>query len=273
MTAKICREHHLPPTQPVKAVKETGSRPPLQAHSRSLHSQIHISTNQAEDQTVCMISVPPELQYGVCDSQHTLLTVIGIPAAVVVVVVEHGLPALRVVLHDAWTNIAALLGLLVPGNEVVELCVHDEGPVNRVQVAELRVFLNADGTAGDVPQVVQADVLQAGHLEDHKGVVVEEVTSADNGEVGKERAQTVQAGYPEQQQVVSDHGQLGETQGAEDFLVDVVVVFVTNEENLEVALHHCTVLQAPKFTDVIANVDAGATNCRGETKGESEVTV
>lgn len=177
-----------------------------------------------------------------CDSQLTFLAVIGIPAAVVVVVVEHGLSALRAVLHDAWANIAALLGLLVPGDVIVELCVHDEGPVYGVQVAELRILLDADGSAGNVPQVVQANVLQAGHLEDHQGIVVEEVSSAYDREVGKERAQTVQAGYPEEQQVVCDHGQLGEAEGAEDFLVDVVVVFVADEENLQVALHHCAVL-------------------------------
>ena len=53
---------------------------------------------------------------------------------------------------------------------------------------------------------MQAYVLQAGHLKDDQGIVVEEVTPADDSEVGKECAQTVQARHPEQQQVVSDHG-------------------------------------------------------------------
>lgn len=132
-----------------------------------------------------------------CNSQLTFLAVIGIPAAVVIVVVEHGLSALRAVLHDAWTNIAALLGLLVPSDVIVELRVHDEWPVYGVQVAELRVLFNTDGTAGDVSQVVQANVLQAGHLKDYKGVVVEEVSSTYDGKIGKQRAQTVQAGDPE----------------------------------------------------------------------------
>ena len=86
-----------------------------------------------------------------CDSLLTFLAVIGIPAAVVIVVVEHGLSTLRIVLHDAWTNIAALLRLLVPSNVIVEFSIHDEGPVYGVQVAELRVLLNAYGAAGDVP--------------------------------------------------------------------------------------------------------------------------
>lgn len=122
---------------------------------------------------------------------------IGVPATVVIIVVEHGLAALGVVLHDTWANITALLRLLVSSNVIVEFCIHDEGPVDGVQVTELRVFLNTDGSTGDVPQVVQANVLQAGHLKNHQGVVVEEVTTMNDSEVGKERAQTVQAGYPE----------------------------------------------------------------------------
>lgn len=124
------------------------------------------------------------------NSGLTFLTVIGIPAAVVVVV-EHGLSALGAVLHDAWANVAAFLGLLVPGDVIVKLCVHDERPVYGVQVAELWVLLYTDGPAGDVSQVVQANVLQAGHFKDYKGIVVEEVSSAYDSKVRKQRAQTV----------------------------------------------------------------------------------
>lgn len=105
---------------------------------------------------------------------------IRVPAAVVVVVVEHGLFAQRIVLNDAWTNVTALFGLLVPSDVIVELCIHDEGPVYGVQVAKLWILLYTDGTTGDVPQVVEANVLQAGHLKDHQGIVIEEVTSADD---------------------------------------------------------------------------------------------
>lgn len=189
---------------------------------------------------------------------------IGIPAAIVVVVVEHGLSALRAVLHDAWTNVTALLGLLVPCDVIVELRVHDEWPVYGVQVAELRVLFDTDGTTGDVSQVVEANVLQAGHLKDHEGIVVEEVPTPYDSKIWKQRAQTVQARYPEQQQVVCYQGQLREAEGVEDFLVDVVTVFVTDEEDLQVALHHRAVLQTPEFTDVVANVNAGPTDCRAE---------
>lgn len=171
----------------------------------------------------------------------TSLAVVGVPAAVVVVVVEHGLPALRAALHDARADVAALLGLLVASDVIVELGVHDDGPVHRVQVAQLGVLLDADGATGDVSEAVQANVLQAGHLKDDQGIVVEEVASTDDSQVGEERAETVQARHSEEQQVVGDHGQLGEAEGAKHFLVDVVV-FVTDEEDLQVSLHHCAVL-------------------------------
>lgn len=116
---------------------------------------------------------------------------VGVPAAVAVVVVEYGLPALRAFLHDARTDVAALFGLLVSSDVVVELGIHDERPVDGVQVAQLGVLLDTHGTSRDVPQVVQADVLQAGHLEDDQRVVVEECSTPDDGEVGEQRAEAV----------------------------------------------------------------------------------
>lgn len=120
-----------------------------------------------------------------CSRLLTFLAVVGVPAAVVVVVVEHGLSALGAALHDAWTNVATLLGLLVPSNVIVELGVHDDGPVYRVQVAQLGVLFDTDGATGDVSEAVQADVLQARHLKDDKSIVVEEVSSTYDGQIGK----------------------------------------------------------------------------------------
>lgn len=116
---------------------------------------------------------------------------------VAVAVPDHRLSAKRVVLRDAQANVAAFLGLLVPSDVIVELRIHDGRPVYGVKVAELRVLLDPDGPACDVPQVVQPNVLQAGHLKDHQGVVVEEISTPDDGEVGKQRAQAVQAGHSE----------------------------------------------------------------------------
>lgn len=132
-----------------------------------------------------------------CEGLPTLLTLIGVPAVVAVAVPDHRLSAKRVVLRDAQANVAALLGLLIPSDVIVELGIHDGGPVYGVKVAELWILLDSDGPTRDVPQVVKPNVFQAGHLKDHQGVVVEEISTPDDSEVGKERAQTVQARHSE----------------------------------------------------------------------------
>jgi hypothetical protein len=75
-------------------------------------------------------------------------------------------------------------------------------------------------------------------------------------EVGEQRAEAVQAGHAEQKQVVRDDGQLGQAEGAQQLLVEGAGL-VRDEEDLQVALHHGAVLQAPQLADVITNVDAG----------------
>lgn len=155
--------------------------------------------------------------------------------------------------------------MLVPSNVVVELCIHNERPVHRIQVAKLGVLFDPDGPSGDVPQVVKADVFQAGHLEDDQGVVVEQVASSDDAEVGEEHAEAVQAGDAEQEEVVRHHGQLGERQGAKLILVEVAVL-VSDEEDLQVALHHGAVLQLLELTDVIANIDVRTTDWEGKER-------
>lgn len=189
----------------------------------------------------------------------TFLAIAWGPAAVAVVVIEAGPNALWAVLHDTWTNITAFFGLLVPSDVVVKLGIHNEWPVHRVQVAQLRVLFDSDRASGDVPQVVEANIFQAGHFEDDQGVVVEQVASSDDIEVGEEHAEAIQAGDSEQEKVVGDHGQLGEGQGAKVLLVEVVVL-VSNEEDLKVAFHHRAVLQLLELTDVIADVNVRTTD-------------
>lgn len=189
----------------------------------------------------------------------TFLTLRGSPTAVVVVVIKRRPLTKRVILHDARADIVTFLCLLISIYNVVQPSIHNKGPVHRVQVAELRVLLNPHSSPGDVPQIVQADVLQAGHLVNHQGVVVEEISPADYTQVGEENAEAVQARDAKQQQVVGDDGQLWEAQGAEDLLVDVVGL-VVDEEDLQVALHHRAVLQTLELADVIPDVDARTTN-------------
>lgn len=189
---------------------------------------------------------------------------VGGPASVIVIVVEVRLDTLRVVLHDSRANISTLLGLLISSNVIVQIGTHNERPVHRIQVAELGILLDSYGTPRDVPQVVEADVLQAGQLKYDQGVVVEQVTAPDHGEIRKESAEAVQPGYTEEEKVIRNHGQFGETEGAEDLLV--VIVFASNEEDLQVSLNHCTVLQPLEVTDVIANVNAWTTDWKEENR-------
>ena len=204
---------------------------------------------------------------------RTFLTLVGGPAAVIRLLLQLGAHAQRFVLHHAGADIATLHGLLIPTDKVVAFCVHDERPVHRVQVAQLRVLLDADGAARHVPQVVQADVLQAGHLEDDQGVVgVEEVASPDDAEVGEQRAEAVQAGHAEQQQVVRDDGQLGQAEGAQQLLVDGAGL-VRDEEDLQEALHHGAVLQPLQLADVITDVDTGTADWTDRAGRETGVSL
>lgn len=193
---------------------------------------------------------------------------VGGPASVIVIVVELRLDTLRVVLHDSRANISTLLGLLISSNVIVQIGTHNERPVHRIQVAELGILLDPYGAPRDVPQVVEADVLQAGQLKYDQGVVVEQVTAPDHGQIRKESAEAVQPGYTEEEKVIRNHGQFGETEGAEDLLV--VIVFASDEEDLQVSLNHCTVLQPLEVTDVIANVNAWTTDWKEENKKHSD---
>ena len=147
------------------------------------------STNTAAIKQIASFLMPSDEKW----IQVTFLALVGGPAAVVVLVVERRALTKRVILHDARADIATLLCLLIPIDNIVRPSIHNKGPVHRVQVAELWVLFNPHGSPGDVPQVVQADVLQAGHLVDHQGVVVEEIAPPDDAQVGEKHAEAVQA--------------------------------------------------------------------------------
>lgn len=83
---------------------------------------------------------------------------VGSPATVAEIVVKAGPEALTVAVYNARAHIATLFGLLVSSNEVIELRIHNERPVHRLDVAQLLVLLDPNGPSRDVPQVVQADV-------------------------------------------------------------------------------------------------------------------
>lgn len=128
----------------------------------------------------------------------------------------------RVLLHDDWAYVVALLCHFITTDDVIELSIHNQRPVHRVQVTELRILFNPQCSTGDVLQVVQANVLQAGHLVDHQRIVVEEIAPTDDTQVGEEDAEAIQAWDTKQQQVVGDDGQFGKAEGAEGVLMEIV---------------------------------------------------
>lgn len=152
-------------------------------------------------------------------------------------------------LGGAGTNISALSVVLIGHNVIILHRVQDLGPVQGGQVAEVWVLLNSHGTTGDVHEAVKAHLLQLEHLIKHKGVVEEEVVSADHCEVGEEIAEGLQAIDPEQQHVVGHHLQLWVGEAVEVFRLGL-----KHEQNLQVAFNDGAVLQGLEVVYGVADV-------------------
>lgn len=105
------------------------------------------------------------------------------------------------------------------------------------------------------------------HFKDNQGIVVEEVPSTNDCEVGEEITEAFQACHTEQQQIVSDDSELWEAEVA-------VILCFGDEQDLQETLDHRAVLQALQLMDIIANVDIWPANfpiCWPQTKcGEDE---
>lgn len=116
-----------------------------------------------------------------------------IPATLDEIPVDGGLFAGCCPRDGTRANVSALPLILVSHNVVVLHWVGDLGPVERGQIAEVGVLLNAYCSSRDVGQAVEADFLQLNHFKHDQGVVEEEVVAADDGEVWEEVTQTLQA--------------------------------------------------------------------------------
>lgn len=186
----------------------------------------------------------------------TLLAVILGPASVTEVPIDGGLQAAALPLRCSRANIPTLLLILVCHNVVVLNVIQDLRPVQGGQVAEIWVLLDAHGPTRDVHEVGQAHVLQLEHLEEHQGIVEEQVVAADDGEVGEEVAQAFQAIDAEQQQVVCDDGEPWKLKTSE-----VLGLGLEHQQDLQVALNHRAVLQGLQVGHIVLDVLA-LTDCR-----------
>lgn len=188
---------------------------------------------------------------------------VGGPAAVVVLIVNRCLLTQWFLFHCSWTQVPTFLWRFIPNDVVVGHCIEDERPVHRGEVTQVRVLLNPDGPAGDVPQVVKPNLFEICHFKDHQGIIVEEVPATNDCEVGEEITEAFQACHTEQQQVVSDDSELWEAEVA-------VILCFGDEQDLQETLDHRAVLQALQLMDIIANVNIWPANCNG--KGGREVS-
>lgn len=176
-----------------------------------------------------------------------------VPAAFSKIAVDGGLDTRDLSGDGSRTDVAALALVFVRHYVVVLYRVENFGPVEGGEVAEFGVLLHAHGSTRDVHQTREPHLLQLQHLEDHQGVVEEQVVATDDSEVGKQVPKTLQTIDAEQQQVVCDHHQLGEPQATE-----VLSSGLEHQQDLQVAFDHCAVLQRAQVGHVIPDVFAGA---------------
>lgn len=146
----------------------------------------------------------------------------------------------------------------------------DEVPIDGVGVTEVGVPLDPDGSPVNGSQLLQVQLGQGVHLVDDEGVVVEQLLTPDHGQIGKEATDGLQAGDPEDQQVLRDLDQVREGQ-----VDEVRGQGVVKEDDFEESLNHTTVTQLverrDRCTDVLgsANVFSGQHLCSHSRSGPS----
>ncbi|KAG8145207.1 hypothetical protein E2320_013565 [Naja naja] len=149
--------------------------------------------------------------------------------------------------------VAFRLPFLVPPGQIIGNSIQDQRPIHRGKVTEVRILLDPDGPPSDVPQVVQPNFLEVGHLKDDQGIVVEKALAPNHRQVRKEVAEGLQASHTEKQQIIHDHGELGEA-------VVAKVRSLVDQQNLEISFHHRAALQLLQLLHTVADVDVWPTN-------------
>lgn len=186
-------------------------------------------------------------------SPHTFLAVAVSPTPLDKLPVNDRGRAAGLALRSAWTDVPTFLVVVfVQHNVIILHGVQDARPVDGGQVAELIVLLDADSPPGDVHQAVEAQLLQVNHLKDDQRVVEEETGAPDDREVGEQVLQALQPVDPEQQQVVSDHDEFGETEVSE-----ILRPRLEHQQNLQMSFNDRAVGQLVQPREVVPDVHAG----------------
>lgn len=194
----------------------------------------------------------------------TFLAVAGGPTAVFHLPVDTGLGLDTGLLHiqNARTHVRTLLcRFVVQDNVLLQRVGLHQTPVNGGDMAELLVPFNAHRTVQNIGQAVEADVTQVWHFKDHQGIVEEEAGPTDDGEVREEVPQALQPVDPEEEQILCDHDEAGETEVAE-----VLTAGGEHQQDLQVAFNDSAVLQLMQLGTVHTDIHALA-DCRNEKAG------
>lgn len=156
-------------------------------------------------------------------------------------------------LRRARTNVPTLLVVVfVQHNIIILHRIQDARPVDGGQVAQLVIFLDADGAPGNVHQAIEAEFLQVNHLEDDQCVVEEEARAPDDREVGEQVLQALQPIDPEEQQVISDHDEFGETEVSE-----ILGPCFEHQQYLQMSFNDRAVGQLMQPREVVPDIHAG----------------
>ena len=162
----------------------------------------------------------------------------------------------RAVLLTSWTDIDTLVCVAILNDEIIHLPVaEDRRPIDGVDVAQLWVPLDADGSANDPPQVPQSQIFQIVHFEHHQGVVEEQYLAADGDQVWKDVAQRLHAVDTVKQQIVGDFSQVWERERLKLLRSGVV-----HKKYLEVTLNDGAVFQTVELTHCVPDVNT-VTHC------------
>lgn len=133
----------------------------------------------------------------------TFLAVSRCPAARLLHTIDSSLHTGGV--QEPRTDISAFLYRFVANNVVFPI-LRQQRPVNSGNVAELLITFNADIPSHYVGEANKPYFPQMWHFKNHQGVMEEEVSATNYGQIGKKFLETFQTVDTEEEKVLCDNG-------------------------------------------------------------------
>lgn len=122
-------------------------------------------------------------------------------------------------------------------------------PVNGIYITQMRIFFNTHRTTQNRRQTHEPDVLYGTHFINDQGVVMEQYITAYDCQVRKQLGKWLKPLYPVQKKVTRNFAQLGKSH-----IFEVLFLSLVDQENLNRAFHHRTVLQSAERRHRIPDV-------------------